>query len=184
MLSRDVADQYQYSTIARYRGHGISTLFHTAPYISHCRTSSRSTSQTDHTTTTLLQPGMIFTIEPMFVNAPHVGNDCYEWEEDHWTVSCMNTNLLSCQFEHTVYINDETGVEILTRPTKHHHPQMNSSSRVLNPNQPLETTTTTTTIHQGKEKKDVNDDPSLSHPTTTNRRSSRMIQPPWDATYY
>lgn len=30
---QDVADSYGYSTVAKYRGHGISSEFHTAPYV-------------------------------------------------------------------------------------------------------------------------------------------------------
>lgn len=109
-----VADHYGYRSIKKYRGHGISHIFHTAPYIKHYR-------NLDSTT---LQPGMIFTIEPMLI-APNAStatktkkknkedDDCYEWD-DHWTVSTYG-GALAAQFEHTVYIHEQ-GADIITIP--------------------------------------------------------------------
>jgi methionyl aminopeptidase len=57
-----------------------------------------------------LQPGMIFTIEPMLTES---SAECFEWS-DEWTVATVDGGL-SAQFEHTILIT-ETGVEILTLP--------------------------------------------------------------------
>ena len=95
-----VADAYQYDTVRKYRGHGISEEFHCAPFVKHYRNSDAL----------ILEPGMIFTIEPMLTE----GNaDCYEWN-DAWTVATVDGGR-SAQFEHTVLITED-GVEILTLP--------------------------------------------------------------------
>ena len=95
-----VADAYQYDTVRKYRGHGISEEFHCAPFVKHYRKSDAL----------ILEPGMIFTIEPMLTE----GNaDCYEWN-DAWTVATVDGGR-SAQFEHTVLITED-GVEILTLP--------------------------------------------------------------------
>lgn len=96
----DVADAYGYSTIEKYRGHGISDEFHCAPFVKHYRNNDKQ----------LLVPGMIFTIEPMIAEGT---SRCFEWSDD-WTVVTEDGSL-AAQFEHTVLIT-ETGVEILTLP--------------------------------------------------------------------
>jgi len=95
-----VADAYNYDTVRKYRGHGISEEFHCAPFVKHYRNSDAL----------ILQPGMIFTIEPMLTEG---NSDCYEWN-DAWTVATVDGGR-SAQFEHTVLITED-GVEILTRP--------------------------------------------------------------------
>lgn len=95
-----VADSAGYSSVRKYRGHGISSEFHCAPFVKHYKNSDKCK----------LRPGMIFTIEPMLVQG---SSDCFEWD-DYWTVSTVDMTL-SAQFEHTVLITD-TGVEILTLP--------------------------------------------------------------------
>lgn len=96
-----IAEKYNYSTIRKYRGHGISDVFHSAPYVKHYRNTDALT----------LQPGMIFTIEPMIVEGDW---ECYEWASDNWTVVTSDGGR-SAQFEHTVLITED-GVEILTLP--------------------------------------------------------------------
>jgi len=95
-----VADAYNYDTVRKYRGHGISEEFHCAPFVKHYRNSDAL----------ILQPGMIFTIEPMLTEG---NSDCYEWN-DAWTVATVDGGR-SAQFEHTVLITED-GVEILTLP--------------------------------------------------------------------
>lgn len=97
---QDVADAYGYSTVEKYRGHGIGEVFHCPPYVKHYRNHDRQE----------LVPGMIFTIEPMLVEG---SGECYEWD-DHWTVATVDGGM-SAQFEHTVLILED-GVEILTVP--------------------------------------------------------------------
>ncbi|MCC6438492.1 MAG: type I methionyl aminopeptidase [Acidimicrobiales bacterium] len=88
-----------YGVVADYGGHGIGRVFHAPPHISHVE---------DHRATTLMVPGMVFTVEPM-LNAG--GPDHDEWDDD-WTIACVD-GLPSAQFEHTVLVT-ETGHEILT----------------------------------------------------------------------
>jgi len=95
-----VADAYGYDTVRHYRGHGISTDFHCAPFVKHFRNDDKLE----------LIPGMIFTIEPMIVEGTA---ECIEWE-DQWTVVTEDFGR-AAQFEHTVLIT-ESGVEILTLP--------------------------------------------------------------------
>ena len=95
-----VADAYGYDTVKHYRGHGIGTDFHCAPFVKHFRNDDKLE----------LQSGMVFTIEPMITEGKQ---DCSEWEDD-WTVVTMDGGR-AAQFEHTVLITDY-GVEILTVP--------------------------------------------------------------------
>ena len=95
-----VADEYGYSTVTKYRGHGIGEEFHCPPYVKHYQNFDRLE----------LQPGMIFTIEPMLVES---AGECFEWD-DNWTVATTDGGM-AAQFEHTVLITED-GVEILTRP--------------------------------------------------------------------
>ncbi|KAL7539589.1 hypothetical protein ACHAXR_010202 [Thalassiosira sp. AJA248-18] len=95
-----VADAYGYDTVRHYRGHGISSDFHCAPFVKHFRNSD----------TMELLPGMIFTIEPMLTEG---SAECSEWDDD-WTVVTQDGGR-AAQFEHTVLIT-EAGVEILTLP--------------------------------------------------------------------
>jgi methionyl aminopeptidase len=95
-----VADAYGYDTVKHYRGHGIGTDFHCAPFVKHFRNDDRLE----------LQSGMVFTIEPMITEGKQ---DCEEWDDD-WTVVTKDGGR-AAQFEHTVLITDN-GVEILTLP--------------------------------------------------------------------
>ena len=67
-----VVDAYGYDTVRHYRGHGISSDFHCAPFVKHFRNNDMME----------LVDGMIFTIEPMITEG---SADCHEWS-DHWTV--------------------------------------------------------------------------------------------------
>jgi methionyl aminopeptidase len=97
----DVADAYGYNTVEKYRGHGISTDFHCAPFVKHFRNTER----------VMLKPGMIFTIEPMLTQG---SAECFEWEDD-WTVATSDGGL-AAQFEHTIFITENGDAEILTLP--------------------------------------------------------------------
>jgi methionyl aminopeptidase len=98
---QQVADQYGYTSVMKYRGHGIGKELHTQPFIKHFANQD----------TTIVREGMIFTIEPMFCQ---YAADCEEWESDHWTVVTSDYGLAS-QFEHTILVT-ATGAEILTLP--------------------------------------------------------------------
>ncbi len=89
------------TVVREWGGHGIGRQLHEPPSVSHIRQPSPGPE---------LQPGMVFTIEPM-INA-----GSYKWLllDDGWTVVTAD-GALSAQFEHTVAITDN-GIEILTRP--------------------------------------------------------------------
>jgi len=94
--------QFAYSVVHDLGGHGVGLQFHEDPFVFHFDTSRSDT---------ILQPGMIFTVEPMINASPN-------WQVnidpvDGWTVRTADGSL-SCQFEHTVLITPN-GHEILTQ---------------------------------------------------------------------
>jgi methionyl aminopeptidase len=93
-----VAEREGFSSVRKYRGHGISHEFHCPPFVKHYRNNEKLA----------LRPGMIFTIEPMLTQGT---GDCFEWSDD-WTVSTVDGGL-AAQFEHTILLTDDN-VEILT----------------------------------------------------------------------
>lgn len=88
------------SIVQEYCGHGIGRNFHEPPNILHFTNDDQ----------TIMEPGMIFTIEPM-INA---GTRHVKLMEDGWTVKTEDGKN-SAQFEHTVLVT-ETGYDILTLP--------------------------------------------------------------------
>ena len=91
-----------------YCGHGIGRVFHDAPSVLHFGNPGEGL---------VLQPGMIFTIEPM-VNA---GTWQVKLKKDGWTVITRDRQL-SAQFEHTVGVTED-GREVFTiSPAGKHHP--------------------------------------------------------------
>ena len=88
-----------FSVVREFCGHGIGRQFHEEPQVLHYgRPGSGLT----------LQPGMVFTIEPM-INAGRAGIRCLA---DGWTVVTADHSL-SAQWEHTVVVTDD-GYEVLT----------------------------------------------------------------------
>ena len=94
------ADKYGYGVVRAYCGHGISETFHANLQIPH---------YFDARSTTKMEVGMTFTIEPMIA----LGT----WEEttweDEWTAVTKDLKR-TAQFEHTILVT-ETGADILTR---------------------------------------------------------------------
>jgi methionyl aminopeptidase len=88
-----------YSSVRDFCGHGIGQIFHDTPQVVH---------QGRPGTGIVLEPGMIFTIEPM-VNA---GGYEVKVLGDKWT-TVTRDHSLSAQFEHTVAVTSD-GVEIFT----------------------------------------------------------------------
>ncbi|HOT43297.1 MAG TPA: methionyl aminopeptidase [Spirochaetota bacterium] len=88
-----------FSVVRDYGGHGIGIKFHEEPHVHHYGSRKRGF---------ILQPGMVFTIEPM------INQGRYETRlmADSWTAVTIDGKL-SAQWEHTVLVT-ETGVEILT----------------------------------------------------------------------
>lgn len=93
------ARRFGYGVVRDFTGHGVGTSFHTGLIIPH---------YDDPKYNTLIEPGMVFTIEPMITLGTH------EWEmwEDGWTVTTADKSL-TAQFEHTILITED-GPEILT----------------------------------------------------------------------
>lgn len=94
-----VADELGYAVVRQFVGHGIGPLFHTGLQVPH----HYSPEQTQP-----MQPGMVFTIEPM-INA---GTFRAAVLDDGWTAITADRSR-SAQFEHTVLVTDG-GAEVLT----------------------------------------------------------------------
>ncbi len=88
-----------YSVVREFCGHGIGQSFHEEPQVLHYGRAK---------TGLKLEPGMIFTIEPM-INAGKAG---IKQLGDGWTVVTKDHSL-SAQYEHTILVTD-TGFEVLT----------------------------------------------------------------------
>jgi methionyl aminopeptidase len=89
-----------FSVVREFCGHGIGRKFHEEPQVLHYGKAGTGPS---------LEPGMIFTIEPM-INA---GKAAISELPDGWTIVTKDRSL-SAQWEHTVVVTD-SGVEVLTR---------------------------------------------------------------------
>jgi len=94
------AEANSYSVVREYCGHGIGIKFHEDPQVLHYGKPD---------TGLTLEPGMIFTIEPMI----NVGKRNVKLLKDGWTVVSKDHSL-SAQWEHTILVT-ETGHEVLTR---------------------------------------------------------------------
>jgi len=88
-----------FSTVHAFCGHGIGSTFHTAPNIYH---------YTVDQPLGLMQPGHVFTIEPMICEGLA---SPYFWE-DEWTATTADGGR-SAQFEHTLLVTED-GVEAMT----------------------------------------------------------------------
>lgn len=89
-----------YSTVYEFCGHGIGIKFHEEPEICHIAEAG---------TGAVMQPGMIFTIEPM-INAGKARAKVDK--KDGWTARTIDGKL-SAQFEHTILVTP-TFAEVLT----------------------------------------------------------------------
>ncbi|GAB7191287.1 type I methionyl aminopeptidase [Kineococcus sp. NUM-3379] len=96
------ARRFGYGVVRDFTGHGVGPAFHTGLVIPHYDAAP------EHDT--VMEPGMVFTIEPMLNLGTH------EWEmwPDGWTVVTKDRRR-SAQFEHTLVVT-ETGAEVLTLP--------------------------------------------------------------------
>ncbi len=94
------AESNNMSVVREYCGHGIGRNFHEEPQVLHYGTPGTGLE---------LEPGMIFTIEPM-VNA---GKRHVKLMPDQWTVITKDRSL-SAQWEHTILVTAD-GHEVLTR---------------------------------------------------------------------
>ncbi|GGR44878.1 methionine aminopeptidase [Deinococcus seoulensis] len=94
-----LAEARGYSVVREYTGHGIGKRLHEEPTIYHW--GARYTGLK-------LQPGMVFTVEPMI----NLGRPETRLLADGWTVTTADGQP-SAQFEHTLVVTDR-GYEILT----------------------------------------------------------------------
>ena len=95
------AKRFDYGVVRDFTGHGINTAFHSGLIVPH---------YDDPRATTIMKPGMTFTIEPMLTLGTHE----YEIWDDGWTVVTKDRKR-TAQFEHTLVVTD-TGAEVLTLP--------------------------------------------------------------------
>ena len=95
------ANRFGYGVVRDFTGHGIGTSFHSGLVVPH---------YDDPHATTMLEPGMTFTIEPMLT----LGTIDYDIWDDGWTVVTKDRRR-TAQFEHTILVTP-TGSEILTLP--------------------------------------------------------------------
>jgi methionyl aminopeptidase len=94
------AEANGYGVVRAFVGHGIAETFHTDLQVPH---------YDDPRSTTVIEPGMTFTIEPMIT----MGAWQHEIWDDNWTAVTVDRRR-TAQFEHTLLVNDD-GAEILTR---------------------------------------------------------------------
>lgn len=90
----------RYSVVEEFCGHGIGNQFHESPQILHYYSKDSDK--------IIIQPGMIFTIEPMI----NQGKRHLKILPDQWT-AVTKDHKLSAQWEHTILVTED-GFEILT----------------------------------------------------------------------
>ncbi len=95
------AKRFGYGVVRDYTGHGVHTSFHSGLVIPH---------YDEPTLTTVMLPGMTFTIEPMLTLGDYRSN---LWK-DGWTV-VTNDRSRCAQFEHSLVVTAD-GAEVLTLP--------------------------------------------------------------------
>ena len=100
------AESERCSVVRDFCGHGLGDVFHDRPNILHYGRGGEGVE---------LQPGMIFTIEPMI----NLGRADTKVLDDGWTAVTRDKSL-SAQFEHTVGVT-EAGVEVFTYSPKGYH---------------------------------------------------------------
>jgi methionyl aminopeptidase len=93
------AKRFGYGVVREFTGHGVGTSFHTGLIIPH---------YDDPEYDTVIEPGMVFTVEPMLT----LGSAEWDLWEDGWTVTTKDKQF-TAQFEHTILITED-GPEILT----------------------------------------------------------------------
>lgn len=94
------ATRHGMGTVRAFCGHGINERFHTGLQVPHFDDSSA---------TTIVRPGMIFTVEPMIT----LGTWQHREWPNGWTAVTADLKW-TAQFEHTILVTD-SGAEILTR---------------------------------------------------------------------
>ena len=93
------AEAHGLGVVRDFVGHGVGEKFHTVPTIYHFA---------NPMATTIMEPGMTFTIEPMIT----LGDWRHVLWDDGWTAVTVDRRR-SAQFEHTLVVTDD-GAEVLT----------------------------------------------------------------------
>jgi len=96
------AKRFGYGVVRDFTGHGVGRSFHSGLIVPHYDAAPNYA--------TVMQPGMVFTIEPMLT----LGSIEWDLWDDDWTVTTKDKSL-SAQFEHTLVVT-ERGADILTLP--------------------------------------------------------------------
>ena len=97
------AESCRFSVVRDFTGHGLGQVFHTAPTVLHYGEAGSGM---------VLEPGMVFTIEPM-INA---GRSETKILNDGWTAVTRDKSL-SAQFEHSIGITDGDAEIFTLSPT-------------------------------------------------------------------
>jgi methionyl aminopeptidase len=100
------AEAERCSVVRDFCGHGLGRVFHDRPNILHYGERGEGV---------VLQPGMLFTIEPMI----NIGKSHVKILSDGWTAVTRDREL-SAQFEHTVGVTPD-GCEVFTHSPKGFH---------------------------------------------------------------
>ena len=88
-----------YTIVKEIGGHGVGLEFHEDPWVSYT---------SEENSGVIMEPGMMFTIEPMV----NMGSDeVYTDEEDDWTVRTKD-GMPSAQWEVTVLVTED-GCEVI-----------------------------------------------------------------------
>ena len=98
----DHAHANGYGVVRMFVGHGIGEQFHTSPSVPHYYTPEAST---------IMEPGMVFTIEPMIT----IGT----WREKMWSngwTAVTADGRRTAQFEHTILVTDDGAVILTPEP--------------------------------------------------------------------
>ena len=102
------AKRFGYGVIRDYTGHGVGSAFHSGLIIPHYDSAPAFN--------TVMEVGMVFTIEPMLtLGTPHhPGTIAWDEWPDGWTIVTRDRSW-TAQFEHTLVVT-ERGADILTLP--------------------------------------------------------------------
>lgn len=104
------ANNFGFSVVRDFCGHGIGRSFHEDPQVLHYHQKNVKV--------LILKPGMVFTIEPMI----NIGDYKIRSKPDGWTIVTRDRSL-SAQWEHTILVTEE-GYEVLTLSDKFFEPYM------------------------------------------------------------
>jgi len=102
------AKRFGYGVVREFTGHGVGRAFHTGLVIPHYDSAPAHDE--------LIEPGMVFTIEPMLTlgTPEQPGTIAWDQWDDDWTVVTRDRSI-TAQWEHTIVVT-ESGAEILTLP--------------------------------------------------------------------